>query len=84
MHSAKTLRPESDNPSRYAYGRRRGREFFRRPGAELFGNLPWRMRIAELVGIGRVTQSFDFGQFFATLLELVKRLKIQRDDPFKR
>ena len=77
------MRPERDNATRHAHihmlcGQLLGSTF-----AEFLGHLSGRVCPFELVRIRRVSQRLNFGQFFATLLKLVERLKFQRRVPFR-
>jgi hypothetical protein len=48
------------------------------PLAESLGNLLCGVCPFEFMRIGRVPKRFNLGEFFATLMKLVERLKFQR------
>jgi hypothetical protein len=77
------LRTQRDDAPGYAHSRRRRGQLVGRAAAELLGDEPGGVRGIELVRVGRVAQRLNFTQLLAALLELVERLKFQRDDPFK-
>jgi hypothetical protein len=70
--------PERNDAPRHADLHMLGGQLLGCSFAEFFGHLLRCVCPLELMRIGRVPKRFNLGEFFATLMKLVERLKFQR------